>query len=103
MKRGGKIRQKVKDLLNTIRRYTMVIITVSVLVLSIFLIGRPLYSIVTTYLEIRDLNEKKAAYLEQIHRDSLLINNLKSDEFLEHYAREKYHMQRNNEDVFIVE
>ena len=68
-----------------------------------YCIGRPLVSIITTYLEIRDLEKEKAIYVEQIQRDSLLINNLKSDEFLERYAREKYNMQRKNEEVFIVE
>ena len=103
MKRGNKFTQKVKELLDTAKRYTMAIIIVSVVVLSIFIIGRPLVSIITTYLDIRDLEKEKAIYVEQIQRDSLLINNLKSDEFLERYAREKYNMQRKNEEVFIVE
>ena len=103
MKRGNKFTQKVKELLDTAKRYTMAIIIVSVVVLSIFIIGRPLVPIITTYLEIRDLEKEKAIYVEQIQRDSLLINNLKSDEFLERYAREKYNMRRKNEEVFIVE
>lgn len=49
------------------------------------------------------LNEEKARYEESIRKDSLLIEQLKNDEFLEQYARERYFMQRPNEQVFIVE
>ena len=49
------------------------------------------------------LKTRKAIYEESIRRDSLLIENLKNDEFLERYAREKFYMQGKNEDLFIVE
>ena len=42
-------------------------------------------------------------YKAEIRRDSMIIENLKNDELLERYAREKYLMQGKNEQVFIVE
>jgi cell division protein FtsB len=76
---------------------------VAVVVLGFILIGRPLVSLIKNSIEIRQLNKEKAIYEASIRRDSLLIENLKNDEFLERYAREKYFMQGKGEQVFIVE
>ena len=69
----------------------------------IILIGHPASSIVSSLVEMSDLRKRKALYEDSIRRDSLLIENLKNDEFLERYAREKYFMKGQNEDLFIVE
>lgn len=43
-------------------------------------------------------------YQDEIDKNKQMINRLKSDTvFLEKYAREKYHLKKPNEDVFIVE
>lgn len=76
---------------------------ISVLVLGVILIGRPLYSLIKTSMEVRSLKREKALYEESIRRDSTLINNLKNDDFLERYAREKFFMHNAGEDVFIIE
>ena len=65
--------------------------------------GRPLVSLIRTSIEIRELNKEKALYEASIRRDSTLIENLKNDDFLERYAREKYFMQGKGEQVFIIE
>ncbi|MBP3551370.1 MAG: septum formation initiator family protein [Alistipes sp.] len=71
--------------------------------LGIILIGRPLVSLIRTSIEIRELNKEKALYEASIRRDSALIENLKNDDFLERYAREKYFMQGKGDQVFIIE
>ena len=84
-------------------KYCWRITLFAVVVLGVILIGRPLVSLISTSLRIKELNREKSIYLESIRRDSMLIENLKNDEFLERYAREKYFMQGKGEQVFIVE
>ena len=103
MKIGKKVGKQVEKTISKGKEYAWRIIVVSVVVLGIILIGRPLFSLIRTSIEIRELNKEKAIYEASIRRDSLLIENLKNDEFLEQYAREKYFMQGKGEQVFIVE
>ncbi len=53
--------------------------------------------------QIKDLKHEKEYYLKEIARDSANIERLKYDpQELERYAREKYLMKKENEDIFIV-
>ena len=53
--------------------------------------------------EIRQLEEDKHYYQEQIRQDSARLHELTTDrDNLEKYAREQYLMKKKNEDVFIV-
>lgn len=99
-KRVGK---QVEKSISKGKEYAWRIILVSVVMLGIILIGRPLVSLIRTSIEIRELNKEKALYEASIRRDSALIENLKNDDFLERYAREKYFMQGKGEQVFIIE
>ena len=103
MKFGKRVSKQVEKGISKGKEYAWRIILVSVVVLGLILIGRPLISLIRTSLEIRELNREKAIYEAEIRRDSILIENLKNDEFLEQYAREKYFMQGKGEQVFIVE
>lgn len=103
MKIAKKVEKQVEKTISRGKEYAWRIILVSVVVLGLILIGRPLISLIRTSIEIRELNREKAIYEAEIRRDSLLIENLKNDEFLEQYAREKYFMQGKGEQVFIVE
>jgi cell division protein FtsB len=103
MKIGKKVGKQVEKTISKGKEYAWRIIVVSVVVLGIILIGRPLFSLIRTSIEIHELNREKAIYKASIRRDSTLIENLKNDEFLEQYAREKYFMQGKGEQVFIVE
>ena len=100
---GNKVGKQVEETINKSRKHFWRIITWSAILLGAILIGRPLFSLIKTRREIRQLNREKAIYEASIRRDSMLIENLKNDEFLERYAREKYFMQGKNEQVFIVE
>ncbi len=98
-----KLGKKIEKTISKGKEYVWRIIVLAVVVLGFILIGRPLVSLIRNSIEIRQLNKEKALYEASIRRDSLLIENLKNDDFLERYAREKYFMQGKNEQVFIVE
>ena len=63
--------------------------------------------IITTHFklsnELNDLQKSRNYYLEQIEATKKELDQLKSDPAtLEKYAREKYHMKKDNEDLFII-
>ena len=45
----------------------------------------------------------KTHYTEKIEQDSTLVEQLQYDDYLEEYARERFRMQRRDEQVYIVE
>ena len=54
-------------------------------------------------IEINQLEEDRAYYLDQIEKDSTRLHELTTDrENLEKYAREQFLMKKPNEDVFVV-
>lgn len=80
-------------------------LTVSVLfvVLVCFFSDLPLVEYLNTKHNVRHLVAEKDAYVEQIERDSIFIEQLKYDEFLEKYARETFYMHSEGEEVYIFE
>ena len=53
--------------------------------------------------ELRELQQSKKYYTEQINKEKTELENLKNNPaILEKYAREKYYMKRDNEDLFLV-
>ncbi len=53
--------------------------------------------------EIKDLRKEKEYYSTEIARDSVAMEKLRDDPHeLERYAREKYLMKKEGEDIFIV-
>ena len=63
----------------------------------------------TSYFVHRDLNKQideletnKKYYLQEINKDKKSIKNLKNPDQIEHYAREKYYMKRDSEDIYII-
>ncbi|HLS30934.1 MAG TPA: septum formation initiator family protein [Flavobacteriaceae bacterium] len=53
--------------------------------------------------EIDKLKSNEKYYRQEIDSDRAIINQLKDDEGLERYAREKYFMKREDEEIFIIE
>lgn len=54
--------------------------------------------------ELRSLQESKEYYTEEIARERKVSEELKSNPAtIEKYAREKYLMKRENEDLFIIQ
>jgi len=53
--------------------------------------------------QLKDFRAEKEYYLNEIARDSIDLDKLKNNpEELERYAREKYLMKRENEDIYII-
>ena len=54
--------------------------------------------------ELTALQKSKAYYENEIAKESKLLESLKSNpEAIEKYAREKYLMKRDNEDLYIIQ
>ncbi len=53
--------------------------------------------------EIKTLESNKKYYQDEIDKDRQQIKELNNMEKIEYYAREKYYMQKSNEDVYIIE
>ena len=52
--------------------------------------------------DINQLQKDKQHYKEEIKKDSIALEELSSTEGLEKYAREKYHMKKENEEIFLI-
>ena len=52
--------------------------------------------------DINQLLKDKQHYKEEIKKDSIALEELSSPEGLEKYAREKYHMKKENEEIFLI-
>lgn len=53
--------------------------------------------------EIDDLESEKEYYKREIEKDKKEIETLSIDQGLEKFAREKYYMKRDNEEIYIIE
>lgn len=53
--------------------------------------------------EIEELENNKEYYQNEIKNDLKNINHLKSKNHVEKYAREKYYMKKDSEDIYIIE
>jgi cell division protein FtsB len=53
--------------------------------------------------QISELEDNKTYYQEEIKKDEEQIKQLKNPEQIEKYAREKYYMKRDSEDIYIIE
>ena len=53
--------------------------------------------------EIEDLENEKDYYKKEIKKDKKEIETLSSDKGLEKFAREKYYMKQDNEEIYIIE
>jgi cell division protein FtsB len=52
--------------------------------------------------DINQLQKDKQHYREEIKKDSIALEELSSPEGLEKYAREKYYMKKENEEIFLI-
>ena len=79
-------------------------------IVLVFFAGWMLFLDNTSYLEHRILNKQlnelednKKYYQDEIRRDDENIKLLKNPDQIEKYAREKYYMKRDSEDIYIIE
>ncbi|MGC4039603.1 MAG: septum formation initiator family protein [Flavobacterium sp.] len=53
--------------------------------------------------QLDELEDNKAYYQDEIRKDEENIKLLKNPDQIEKYAREKYYMKRDSEDIYIIE
>ena len=53
--------------------------------------------------QINELEVNKKYYQDEIKKDQENIKNLKNPDQIEKYAREKYYMKKDSEDIYIIE
>lgn len=80
-----------------------IVMTVVIVSVTLFVVGRNALHAVKIKSQLNKLLRAEIYYRERIARDSMLIERLRYDDFLEQYARENYHMQRRDEHVYIIE
>ena len=77
--------------------------TLVFIVLVVFFSKQPLVDYVRTKASVRRLKDEREVYEKQIRSDSIFLENLKDDAFLEKYAREKFYMHAEGEEVYLFE
>ncbi|MDG2053030.1 MAG: septum formation initiator family protein [Flavobacteriaceae bacterium] len=53
--------------------------------------------------DINKLENNKKVYQEEIKNDKLFIDKMKDSNEIEKFAREKYYLKKENEDIYIIE
>ena len=67
-----------------------------------FLDDNSFYQIYLYKQHINDLKEEKKFYIEKIIEDSIRLQQIKSPDKIEKFARERYFMKADDEDVFVI-
>jgi cell division protein FtsB len=77
----------------------------SIVLLAVLLVlfGRDLVESLRVRREINELENRREQLEQRISEDSTLLRNLDDPEFLEKFAREKFLMRREGEELYIVE
>ena len=61
------------------------------------------YSQLELHRQVKELEKEKQYYLTEIEKNKQELNALQNDpKMLEKFAREKYFMRKDNEDVFVI-
>ena len=84
-------------------KYFLTGLTAVIFIFTAVVTVRNLINIVRVNSRISRLEEQYDLYRSRIEQDSTLLERLTYDEYLEQYAREKFHMQKEGEYVYIVE
>ena len=53
--------------------------------------------------DINKLENNKKVYQEEIKNDKVFIEKMKDSNEIEKFAREKYYLKKDNEDIYIIE
>ena len=82
-------------------RYTLVLILFVIWML--FLDNQSLWDQRLLNKQIDELEDNKTYYKEEIAKDERSIKSLKNPGETERYAREKYYMKKDSEDIYIID
>jgi len=78
-------------------------VTVVVMAITAYVVVRNLLHAIQIKRQINVLERECEHYRAKIEQDSVFLEQLRYNDYLEEYAREKYRMQRADERVYIVE
>jgi cell division protein FtsB len=87
----------------SLSKYLWLGLTAVIFIYTAVVIVRNLVVIVRVNSRISNLEEQYELYRSRVDQDSTLLEQLKYDEYLEQFAREKFHMQRADEHIYIIE
>ena len=87
----------------SLSKYLWLGLTAVIFIYTAVVIVRNLVVIVRVNSRISNLEEQYDLYRSRVDQDSTLLEQLKYDEYLAQFAREKFHMQRADEHIYIVE
>lgn len=97
---------KNRTFLKNIRHYLLNKYTFVLLIFFVYLTFFDDHNLIKRYktsLEIKKLEIEYQFYQDEINKNKDYIRNIREDSvFLEKFAREKYYMKKDNEDVFIL-
>ena len=79
------------------------VLTAVIILYTAVLTVRNLVRMIKVQSRIALLEDQKDYFRGRIAEDSTLLERLNYDEYLEQYAREKFHMQRANEYIYVLE
>ena len=79
------------------------LVTLFFIVWMLFLDNYSWYNSQEINKQIDALEDNKKYYQEEISKDEENIKLLKNPDQIEKYAREKYYMKRDSEDIYIIE
>lgn len=97
------LKRGLKKFWNKIGKYTWWIVYLIIFGVGVYLIGKPVTSIIKSSIDIWHLQKSIDKDRASIKDDEIFLENLKNREFLEQYARETYFMQRSNEQIYIID
>ena len=94
---------KAKQFFERLKVNAWRLLTFAIAVYALIVIGSTGVTVVRTVAEISRLSAECDRYAAAIERDSIFLEKLNNDASLEKYAREYFYMQREGEQVYIVE
>jgi cell division protein FtsB len=80
-----------------------VIVTVFFVIWMVFLDNTSYIEHSVLNKQLNELDDNKKYYQDEIKKDEKNIKLLKNPDQIEKYAREKYYMKRNSEDIYLIE
>lgn len=87
----------------SLSKYIWLVATAVIFIYTAVVTVRNMVVIIRINSRVSRLEEQYDLYRSRVDQDSTLLERLKYDEYLEQFAREKFHMQRANEYIYIVE
>ncbi len=83
------------------KRFWVIAVLIAMIVM-IFLSGSYIVECFRLRREISALENQVEMYRAKIAEDSIMLDNLRYDDYIEAYAREHYNLQKKSETVYII-